>query len=90
MLDWAVPVLLIVLACLLAAAWIRRDSAGRPPASLVIAAGAIAPLLIWSQIAASFARNLEASLTNAEPPAARPLGLLALLWSMIRMRLTGR
>jgi carbon monoxide dehydrogenase subunit G len=42
------------------------------------------------QIAASFARNLEASLTNAEPPAARPLGLLALLWSMIRMRLTGR
>jgi carbon-monoxide dehydrogenase small subunit len=42
------------------------------------------------QIAASFARNLEASLTNAQPPAPRPLGLLALLWSMIRMRLTGR
>jgi carbon monoxide dehydrogenase subunit G len=42
------------------------------------------------QIAATFARNLEASLTNAEPPAARPLGLLALLWSMIRMRLMGR
>ena len=42
------------------------------------------------QIAATFARNLEASVTNSEPPAARPLGLLALLWSMIRMRLTGR
>ena len=42
------------------------------------------------QLAASFARNLEASLTNSEPPAARPLGLLALLWSMIRMRLIGR
>jgi hypothetical protein len=50
-LDWAVPVLLIVLVCLLAAAWVRRDSAGRPPAVLVIAAGAIAPLLIWSQLA---------------------------------------
>jgi hypothetical protein len=50
-LDWAVPVLLIVLACLLAAAWIRRDGNGRPPAGLVIAAGAIAPLLIWSQLA---------------------------------------
>jgi aerobic carbon-monoxide dehydrogenase small subunit len=42
------------------------------------------------QIAATFARNLEASVTNSEPPAARPLGLLALLWSMIRMRLIGR
>jgi hypothetical protein len=42
------------------------------------------------QIAASFARNLEASLANVEPPALRPLGLLALLWSMIRMRLMGR
>ena len=42
------------------------------------------------QIAASFARNLEASLTNTARPAARPLGLLALLWSMIRMRLIGR
>jgi hypothetical protein len=50
-LDWAVPVLLIVLVCLLAAAWFRRDSEGRPRAGLVIAAGAIAPLLIWSQLA---------------------------------------
>ena len=42
------------------------------------------------QIAASFARNLEALLTNTESPTAHPLGLLALLWSMIRMRLMGR
>jgi carbon-monoxide dehydrogenase small subunit len=42
------------------------------------------------QIAATFARNLEASLTHTEPPEARPLGLLALLWSIIRMRLMGR
>jgi carbon-monoxide dehydrogenase small subunit len=45
---------------------------------------------IVRQIAATFARNLEASVTNAELPAARPIGLLALLWSMIRMRLIGR
>jgi aerobic-type carbon monoxide dehydrogenase small subunit (CoxS/CutS family)/carbon monoxide dehydrogenase subunit G len=42
------------------------------------------------QIAAAFARNLEASLTNSPAPAPHPLGLLALLWSMIKMRLIGR
>jgi carbon-monoxide dehydrogenase small subunit len=45
---------------------------------------------IVRQIAANFARNLEASLTNSEAPAPRPLGLLAMLWAMIRMRLIGR
>jgi carbon-monoxide dehydrogenase small subunit len=45
---------------------------------------------IVRQIAATFARNLETSVTNTELPAARPIGLLALLWSMIRMRLIGR
>ncbi len=50
MLDWAVPVLLIALVCLLTAAWVWRDDAGRPRAGTVIAAGAVAPLLIWSQL----------------------------------------
>ena len=40
MLDWAVPVLLIALVCLLAAAAITRDPRGRPRAGLVIAAAA--------------------------------------------------
>src|ERR1700710_13140 len=52
-LDWAVALLLIALAGLLAAAWAFRDSEGRPRAGLVIAAAAIAPLLIWSQLAAA-------------------------------------
>ena len=50
MLDWAVPILLIALVCLLAAAAAWRDSAGRPRAGWVIAAGAIAPLLILTQL----------------------------------------
>jgi hypothetical protein len=49
-LDWAVPVLLIVLVGLLAAAWLWRDAEGRPRTGLIIAAGAVAPLLIWSQL----------------------------------------
>jgi hypothetical protein len=49
-LDWAVPVLLIALVCLLAAAASYPDGEGRPRAWLVIAAGAVAPLLIGSQL----------------------------------------
>ncbi|MBV9419235.1 MAG: hypothetical protein JO348_05630, partial [Alphaproteobacteria bacterium] len=50
MLDWAVPVLLIALVCLLFAAALSPDAEGRPRAALIIGAGAIAPLLIWSQL----------------------------------------
>ncbi|HEY4942739.1 MAG TPA: hypothetical protein VII56_15025 [Rhizomicrobium sp.] len=50
MLGWAVPILLIVLVGLLAAAWATRDGDGRPRAAWVIAAGAIAPLLIATQL----------------------------------------
>ena len=53
MLDWGAPVLLIVLAGLLAAAWVYRDAEGRPRTGLVIAAALVAPLLIWSQLAAA-------------------------------------
>ena len=53
MLDWAVPVLLIVLVGLLAAASRWPDFAGRPRAWLVIACGAIAPLLIWTSLTAA-------------------------------------
>ena len=53
MLDWAVPVLLLALVSLLAAAAFYPDGAGRPRAALVLAAAAIAPLLIWSQLMAA-------------------------------------
>ncbi|MGH7211498.1 MAG: hypothetical protein ACREF1_08565, partial [Acetobacteraceae bacterium] len=39
------------------------------------------------RLAASFAANLEAKLSGATPPATRSLGLLALLWSMLKARL---
>jgi len=52
-LDWAVPALLILLVGLLAAAYRWRDSAGWPRAGLIIAAGAIAPLLIWTSLTAA-------------------------------------
>ncbi|HEY0300367.1 MAG TPA: hypothetical protein VGC36_03495, partial [Rhizomicrobium sp.] len=50
MLAWAVPVLLILLVGLLAAAARWRDIEGRPPVALVIAAGAVAPLMIATQL----------------------------------------
>ncbi|MEI9886284.1 MAG: hypothetical protein WDN08_07225 [Rhizomicrobium sp.] len=46
----AVPVLLLLLACLLAAAARWRDAESRPRTAFVIAAGAIAPLLIATQL----------------------------------------
>ena len=39
------------------------------------------------RLAAGFAANLEASLTGAPPPAFRKLGLLGLLWSVLKARL---
>jgi carbon-monoxide dehydrogenase small subunit len=39
---------------------------------------------------ASFAANLEAMVEGEAPPAGRPLGLLGLIWGMIRDRLFGR
>jgi len=42
------------------------------------------------RLAASFAANLQASIAGAPPPAVRPLGLLALIWSILRARLFGR
>ena len=56
-LAWAVPFLLIALVCLLAAAATWRDKDGRPRAGLVIAAGAIAPLLIATQLATAEANG---------------------------------
>ncbi len=46
----AVPVLLILLVCVLAAAAWWRDAAGRPRAALIVMAGAVAPLLIATQL----------------------------------------
>ena len=57
MLAWAVPFLLIALVCLLAAAAAWRDKDGQPRAGFVIAAGAIAPLLIVSQLASAEANG---------------------------------
>ena len=51
MLAWAVPVLLFVLVALLAAAAAWPDAEGRPRVWIVLAAGAIAPLLIWTSLA---------------------------------------
>ena len=50
MLAWAVPVLLIVLVGLLAAAAMWPDAEGRPRIGIILAAGAIAPLLIWTSL----------------------------------------
>lgn len=50
MLDWAVPVLLIALVCLLGAAALMPSADGRPRAWFVAGAAAIAPLLIWTQL----------------------------------------
>ncbi|MEJ1967466.1 MAG: hypothetical protein WDN03_02330 [Rhizomicrobium sp.] len=50
MLDWDVPVLLLALVGLLAAAAAWPDAQGRPRAWLVIAAGTVAPLLIGSSL----------------------------------------
>lgn len=53
MLDWAVPALLIALVGLLAAASLWPDIAGRPRTALIVVAGAIAPLLIWTSLTAA-------------------------------------
>jgi len=42
------------------------------------------------RILASFTANLEALIQGDEPPKARPLGLLRLLWALIRARLFSR
>jgi aerobic-type carbon monoxide dehydrogenase small subunit (CoxS/CutS family)/carbon monoxide dehydrogenase subunit G len=43
------------------------------------------------RLAAEFARNLDALTAGAAPPpAAKPLGLLSLLWSMLKARIFGR
>lgn len=42
------------------------------------------------RLAATFAANLQASITGTPAPTARPLGVLALLWSILRARLFGR
>lgn len=53
MLAWAVPALLIVTAALLAVAAYYPDAEGRPRIWIVLAAGAVAPLLIGSQLLAA-------------------------------------
>ena len=50
MLAWAVPVLLIVLVGLLAAAAMWPGADGKPRVWIVLAAGAVAPLLIWTSL----------------------------------------
>jgi carbon-monoxide dehydrogenase small subunit len=42
------------------------------------------------QILGSFTANLDALIQGKAPIEARPLGLFALLWAMIRARLFGR
>jgi aerobic-type carbon monoxide dehydrogenase small subunit (CoxS/CutS family)/carbon monoxide dehydrogenase subunit G len=43
------------------------------------------------RLAADFARNLDALTAGTQPaPASKPLGLLSLLWSILRRRLLGR
>ncbi|MBL6853278.1 MAG: hypothetical protein ISS15_14860 [Alphaproteobacteria bacterium] len=53
MLDWAVPVLLVTLVALLAAAALWPDAEGKPRTGIILAAGAIAPLLIWTSLTAA-------------------------------------
>jgi hypothetical protein len=51
LLAWAVPVLLFLAVGLLAVAAAWPDALGSPRAWLIVAAGAIAPLLIWTSLA---------------------------------------